>query len=197
MRKAEIKRKTKETDIAVEVSLDGSGRSSVETGIGFLDHMLDLLARHSRIDITVKAKGDLHIDYHHTAEDVGIALGQALKQALGDLKGITRYADVHLPMDETLTRVAVDISGRPVLVFKVSFTYDKVGEFDTQLVREWFQAFTVNAGITLHVETLYGTNDHHVAESCFKGLARALRAAFAIDPRAAGEVPSTKGTLGN
>ena len=197
MRKAEIKRKTKETDIAVEVTIDGTGKSSVETGIGFLDHMLDLLARHSRMDITVKAKGDLHIDYHHTAEDVGIALGQAVKQALGDMKGITRYADVHLPMDEALTRVAIDISGRPFLVFHAEFGRDKVGAFDTELVQEWFQAFAMNAGITLHVEVLYGTNDHHIAESCFKGLARALRAAFAIDPRAAGEVPSTKGTLGN
>src|SRR5436190_2318544 len=196
MRKAAVKRKTKETDVEVAVDLDGNGTSAIATGIGFLDHMLDLLARHSRIDLNVKAKGDLHIDHHHTTEDIGIALGQALKQALGDMKGITRYADAHLPMDETLTRVAVDISGRPILVFKVSFTYDKIGEFDTQLVREWFQAFTVNAGITLHVETLYGTNDHHVAESCFKGLARALRAAVGIDPRAANEVPSTKGTLG-
>jgi imidazoleglycerol-phosphate dehydratase len=197
MRKAEIKRKTKETDIAVEVSLDGSGRSSVETGIGFLDHMLDLLARHSRIDITVKAKGDLHIDYHHTAEDVGIALGQAVKQALGDMKGITRYADVHLPMDEALTRVAVDVSGRPFLVFKVQFGRDKIGNFDTELVNEWFQAFAMNSGITLHVETLYGSNDHHISESCFKGLARALRTALAIDPKAANEIPSTKGSLGN
>jgi len=196
MRKATVKRKTKETDVEVAVNLDGTGASTIATGIGFLDHMLDLLARHSRIDLNVKAKGDLHIDHHHTTEDVGIAFGQALKQALGDMKGITRYADAHLPMDETLTRVAVDISGRPILVFKVSFRYDKIGEFDTQLVREWFQAFAVNAGITLHVETLYGTNDHHVAESCFKGLARVLRAAVAIDPRAANEVPSTKGTLG-
>jgi imidazoleglycerol-phosphate dehydratase len=196
MRKATIKRKTKETEVEVAVDLDGTGASAVATGIGFLDHMLDLLARHSRIDISVKAKGDLHIDQHHTTEDVGIALGQALKQALGDMKGIGRYADVHMPMDETLTRVAVDISGRPILVFKAVFLRDKIGGFDTQLVREWFQAFTVNAGITLHVETLYGTNDHHVAESCFKGLARALRAAVGIDPRAASEVPSTKGTLG-
>ena len=158
--------------------------------------MLDLLARHSRIDITVKAKGDLHIDHHHTTEDVGIALGQAVKQALGDMKGITRYANVHVPMDEALTRVAIDVSGRPFLVFKAEFGRDKVGAFDTELVQEWFQAFAMNAGITLHVEMLYGTNDHHIAESCFKGLARALRAAFAIDPRAAGEVPSTKGTLG-
>jgi imidazoleglycerol-phosphate dehydratase len=196
MRKAMIKRKTKETEVEVAVELDGTGASAIATGIGFLDHMLDLLARHSRIDISVKAKGDLHIDQHHTTEDVGIAFGQALKQALGDMKGIGRYADVHMPMDETLTRIAVDISGRPILVFKVVFTRDKIGAFDTQLVREWFQAFTVNAGITLHVETLYGTNDHHVAESCFKGLARALRAAVGIDPRAANEVPSTKGTLG-
>jgi imidazoleglycerol-phosphate dehydratase len=197
MRKASIQRKTKETDIAVEVNIDGSGQSSVETGIGFLDHMLDLLARHSRMDITAKAKGDLHIDYHHTAEDVGIALGQAVKKALGDLKGITRYSDVHVPMDEALTRVAIDVSGRPFLVFKVKFGRDKIGTFDTELVNEWFQAFAMNAGITLHVETLYGSNDHHISESCFKGLARALRAAFAIDPKAANEIPSTKGSLGN
>lgn len=196
MRKAEVKRTTKETDIAVAVDLDGKGVSSVATGIGFLDHMLDLLARHSRMDITVKAKGDLHIDYHHTAEDVGIALGQAVKQALGDMKGITRYADVHVPMDEALTRVAIDVSGRPFLVFKVKFTRDKIGTFDTELVNEWFQAFAMNAGITLHVETLYGSNDHHISEACFKALARALRAALAIDPRAANEIPSTKGTLG-
>ena len=197
MRKGTVKRRTKETDVEIEIDLDGAGRGSIATGIGFLDHMLDLLARHSRIDIAVKAKGDLHIDHHHTTEDVGIALGQATKQALGDMKGITRYADVHVPMDEALTRVAIDISGRPFLVFKAQFGRDKVGAFDTELVQEWFQAFAMNAGVTLHVETLYGTNDHHIAESCFKGLARALRVAFAIDPRAAGEVPSTKGTLGN
>jgi imidazoleglycerol-phosphate dehydratase len=196
MRTAAIKRKTKETDIEVEVDLDGKGVSSVSTGIGFLDHMLDLLARHSRIDITVKAKGDLHIDFHHTAEDTGIALGQAVKQALGDMKGITRYADVHVPMDEALTRVAIDISGRAFLVFKAEFVRDKVGQFDTELVQEWFQAFAMNAGITLHAECLYGSNDHHIAEACFKGLARALRAAIAIDPRAKDEVPSTKGSLG-
>jgi imidazoleglycerol-phosphate dehydratase len=196
MRKASIRRTTKETDVEVAIDLDGEGRASISTGIGFLDHMLDLLARHSRIDIDVKAKGDLHIDHHHTTEDVGIAFGQAVKQALGDMKGITRYADVQVPMDEALTRVAIDISGRPFLVFKAEFVRDKVGEFDTELVQEWFQAFAVNAGITLHAETLYGTNDHHIAESCFKGLARALRAAVAIDPRAAGEVPSTKGRLG-
>jgi len=196
MRKAAITRTTKETDIRVDVDLDGTGVSSIDTGIGFLDHMLDLLARHSRIDLTVKAKGDLHIDQHHTTEDVGIALGQAVKQALGDMKGITRYADAHLPMDETLTRVAIDISGRPFLVFQAEFRHHKVGAFDTELVREWFQAFAMNAGITLHVETLYGTNDHHIAESCYKGLARALRAAIAIDSRAANEIPSTKGALG-
>ncbi|HWV50968.1 imidazoleglycerol-phosphate dehydratase HisB [Pseudorhodoplanes sp.] len=197
MRKGQVTRKTKETDIAVEVAIDGSGRSDISTGIGFLDHMLDLLARHSRMDLTVRAKGDLHIDDHHTTEDVGIALGQAVKQALADMKGITRYADVHLPMDEALTRVAIDVSGRPFLVFKVAFGRDKIGTFDTQLVNEWFQAFAMNAGITLHVETLYGSNDHHISESCFKGLARALRAAFAIDPKAANEIPSTKGSLGN
>ena len=196
MRSANVTRTTKETDVAVAVNLDGTGTSMIETGIGFFDHMLDLLARHSRIDISVKAKGDLHIDHHHTTEDVGIALGQAVKQALGDMKGITRYADVHVPMDEALTRVAIDISGRPFLVFKAEFGRDKVGAFDTELVREWFQAFAINAGVTLHVETLYGANDHHIAESCFKGLARALRAAVAIDARAAGEVPSTKGRLG-
>ncbi len=196
MRKGAVKRKTKETDVEVEIDLDGAGRAQVASGIGFLDHMLDLLARHSRIDITVKAKGDLHIDFHHTAEDIGIALGQAVKQALGDMKGITRYADVHVPMDEALTRVALDISGRPFLVFKAAFPRDKIGTFDTELVREWFNAFAMNAGVTLHVETLYGENSHHIAESCFKGLARALRVAVAIDPRAAGEVPSTKGQLG-
>jgi len=196
MRKASLKRTTKETDIEVAIDLDGTGAAEIATGIGFLDHMLDLLARHSRIDIGAQAKGDLHIDHHHTTEDVGIALGQAVKRALGDMKGITRYADVHVPMDETLTRVAIDISGRPLLVFKCEFGRDKVGTFDTDLVREWFQAFAMNAGVTLHVETLYGGNDHHIAESCFKGLARALRGAVAIDPRAASEVPSTKGRLG-
>ena len=195
MRKATVKRTTKETDVAVAVDLDGSGAASIATGIGFLDHMLDLLARHSRIDLDIKAKGDLHVDHHHTTEDVGIALGQAIKKALGDMKGITRYADVHVPMDETLTRVALDISGRPFLVFNVEFVRAKIGTFDTALVQEWFQALAVNAALTLHVATLYGSNDHHIAESCFKGLARALRTAVAIDPRAAHEVPSTKGTL--
>ncbi len=196
MRKASISRKTKETAIEVAVNIDGTGRSDVSTGIGFLDHMLDLLARHSRMDITVRANGDLHVDHHHTTEDVGIALGQAMRQALGDMAGINRYASIYMPMDETLSRVAIDVSGRAVLVFRVTFARDKIGEFDTDLVREWFQAFAMNAGITLHVETLYGENGHHIAESCFKGLARALRTAFAIDPQAKGEIPSTKGQLG-
>ena len=196
MREGKITRSTKETEVAVAVKLDGSGRAEIATGIGFLDHMLDLLARHSRIDLAVKAKGDLHIDQHHTTEDVGIVLGQTVKKALGDMRGITRYADVHVPMDETLTRVAIDISGRPVLVFRVQFPRDKIGEFDVDLVREFFQAFATNAGVTLHVETLYGDNSHHVAESCFKGLARALRAAVALDPAAKNEIPSTKGSLG-
>jgi imidazoleglycerol-phosphate dehydratase len=194
-RSAQVKRTTKETDIEVAVDLDGKGTSNIATGIGFFDHMLDLLARHSRIDITVKAKGDLHIDHHHTTEDVGIALGQAVKKALGDMKGIGRYASVHMPMDETLTRVAIDVSGRPFLVFKAEFSRDKVGAFDTELVREWFQAFAMNAGVTLHAETLYGDNSHHIAESLFKGLARALRRAVSVDPREEGRVPSTKGTL--
>ena len=195
MRNASLSRKTRETDIQVEVTLDGSGESEISTGVGFFDHMLDQIARHSLIDLKIQAKGDLHIDFHHTVEDVGIALGQAIRQALGDLKGITRYADVHLPMDETLTRVAMDISGRAFLVFRTEFHTPKIGEFDTQLVREFFQAFAMNAGLTLHVETLYGVNDHHISESCFKGLARALRIAVSIDERQSGRVPSTKGTL--
>lgn len=195
MRTATIKRKTKETDIEVSVNLDGTGVSNIATGIGFFDHMLDLLARHSRIDLTVKAVGDLHIDHHHTTEDTGIALGQAVRQALGNMAGITRYAGVHMPMDETLSRVVIDISGRPFLVFKADFPRDKIGEFDTELVREWFQAFAMNAGITLHVETLYGDNNHHIAESCFKALARCLREAIEIDPRQKDRIPSTKGSL--
>lgn len=194
-RQATISRKTKETEITATVDLDGSGVADISTGIGFLDHMLEQLARHSMIDITLKAKGDLHIDFHHTTEDAGIVLGQAFAKALGDKKGITRYADVHLPMDETLTRVAVDISGRPYLVWKVEFTKPKLGEMDTELFREWFQAFAQNAGITLHVANLYGENNHHIAETCYKGLARALRAASEVDPRQQGRVPSTKGTL--
>ena len=195
MRSATIKRKTKETDVAVSVSLDGTGSAKIATGVGFFDHMLEQLARHSLIDLDIVAKGDLHIDQHHTVEDVGIALGQALRVALGDMKGVTRYADAHLPMDETLTRVAIDISGRPFLVFRTQFQHAKIGTFDTQLVREFFQAFTMHAGVTLHVETLYGDNMHHIAESCFKGLARALGKAVAIDPRQQDRVPSTKGML--
>lgn len=194
-RQATISRKTKETQITATVDLDGSGTFDVKTGIGFLDHMLEQLARHSMIDIALKAAGDLHIDFHHTAEDTGIVLGQAVAEALGDKKGITRYADVHLPMDDTLTRVAVDVSGRPYLVWKVEFSKPKVGEMDTELFREWFQAFAQNARITLHVENLYGENNHHIAETCYKGLARALRRAVEPDPRQAGRVPSTKGTL--
>jgi imidazoleglycerol-phosphate dehydratase len=195
MRKAEIVRKTNETDISVSVDLDGTGAYEMATGIGFLDHMLDQLARHSLIDIKVGAKGDLHIDFHHTAEDVGIALGEAVKKALGDKKGIRRYASCDLPMDGTLTRCALDVSGRPFLVWKVEFNRDKVGEMDTELFREWFQAFAINSGITLHVENFYGDNNHHIAESCFKALARALREAVEIDPRQADRIPSTKGTL--
>ena len=190
-----VDRKTKETSISVAVDLDGSGRSQISTGIGFLDHMLDQLSRHSLMDLKVEAKGDLHIDFHHTTEDSGIVLGQAVAKALGDKQGIARYASLHLPMDETLTRVAVDVSGRPYLIWKVAFSQPKLGEMDTELFREFFQAFAQNAGITLHVENLYGDNNHHIAETCFKGLARALRAAIAIDPRQAGRVPSTKGTL--
>jgi imidazoleglycerol-phosphate dehydratase len=195
MRRADVKRKTNETDIAVSVNLDGKGAYDIATGIGFLDHMLDQLAKHALIDIKVRAKGDLHIDFHHTAEDVGIALGEAVKQALGDKKGIRRYASADLVMDEAMTRVALDVSGRPFLVWKVEFNRDKVGEMDTELFREWFQAFAMNAGITLHVETLYGDNNHHIAESAFKALARALRDAVEIDPRAKDVIPSTKGTL--
>jgi len=195
MRTAEIARKTNETEISVVVNLDGTGRHDMATGIGFLDHMLDQLSKHSLIDMTVRAKGDLHIDLHHTAEDVGIALGQAIARALGDKKGIRRYASADLPMDGTLTRAAIDVSGRPFLVWKVEFTRDKVGEMDTELFREWFQAFAMNAGITLHVECFYGDNNHHIAESAFKALARALRQAVEIDPRARDVIPSTKGTL--
>ena len=195
MRQARVERITKETSVIVSVDLDGSGAADVATGIGFLDHMLDQIARHAMIDLTIEAKGDLHIDMHHTTEDTGIALGHAVREALGDKRGITRYADVHLPMDETLTRVALDFSGRPFLVFRTRFDRPKIGDFDTELVREFFQAFAVNADATLHVETLYGDNNHHIAESCFKGLARALRAAVSIDARQADRIPSTKGSL--
>jgi imidazoleglycerol-phosphate dehydratase len=195
MRSASVSRRTAETDVSLSIALDGTGKAEISTGVGFLDHMLELFARHGLFDLTVTVTGDLHVDQHHTTEDTGIALGQALLQALGDKKGISRYADIHLPMDETLTRLAVDISGRPFLVFRTTFPTEKIGAFDTELVREFFQAFAINAGLTLHVETLYGANSHHIAESCFKGLARALRAAAAIAPRESDRVPSTKGTL--
>jgi imidazoleglycerol-phosphate dehydratase len=194
-RTASIDRRTKETQIQATIDLDGTGAYDIKTGVGFLDHMLEQLARHGLMDITLRATGDLHIDFHHTVEDTGIALGQAFAKALGDKAGITRYASLHLPMDETLTRVAVDVSGRPYLIWNVTFTRDKLGDMDTELFREWFQAFAQNAGITLHVENLYGCNNHHIAETCFKGLARALREAVTLDPRQAGRVPSTKGTL--
>jgi imidazoleglycerol-phosphate dehydratase len=194
-RRAHVDRRTNETSITVSIDLDGTGAYRIATGIGFLDHMLEQLSRHSLIDITLEAKGDLHIDFHHTTEDSAIALGRAFADAIGDKKGITRYACVHLPMDEAMTRCAVDISGRPYLVWNVAFTRDKLGEMDTELFREWFQAFAQNAGITLHVATLYGENNHHIAETCFKALARALREAITLDPRQAGRVPSTKGTL--
>lgn len=195
MRTGEIKRRTNETDVAVSVNLDGSGKADIKTGVGFFDHMLELFARHALIDVTAHVAGDLHVDFHHTVEDTGIALGQAILAAMGDKKGLTRYADIHLPMDETLTRVAVDVSGRPFLVFRTTFAAPKIGDFDTELVREFFQAFAMNAGVTLHVETLYGANAHHIAESCFKGLARAMRAALSVDPREGGRIPSTKGAL--
>jgi len=195
MRKGAIARTTKETSIEASLDLDGSGVSDVSTGVGFFDHMLDQLARHSLIDMTVRAVGDRHVDDHHTVEDVGIALGHALAKALGDKKGLARYADCLLPMDETLTRVAVDVSGRPFLVFRTEFPTERIGTFDAELVREFFQAFAGNAGLTLHIETLYGVNSHHIAESCFKGVARALKAAVALDPRQAERVPSTKGAL--
>ncbi|WP_426167067.1 imidazoleglycerol-phosphate dehydratase HisB [Sandarakinorhabdus sp. DWP1-3-1] len=193
---ATVSRSTKETAIEVTVNLDGTGDYRVTTGIGFLDHMLEQLSRHSLIDITLSAKGDLHIDAHHTTEDSGIALGEAVAKALGDRRGITRYGDALIPMDETLTRVALDISGRPYLVWKTAFSQPRLGEMDTELFKEWFAAFAGSAGITLHIETLYGVNNHHIVESCFKGVARALRAAVAIEPRKADSVPSTKGTLG-
>jgi imidazoleglycerol-phosphate dehydratase len=195
MRSAEIRRKTGETDIAVRVDLDGTGVYSVATGIGFLDHMLEQLSRHSLIDLDVRATGDLHVDQHHTTEDSAIAIGEAVARALGDKRGITRYGEAHAPMDETLTRVALDISGRPWLVWKVEIGMPRLGEWDTELIEHWFQSFAQSAGLTLHVENLYGSNNHHVVESCFKGLARALRQAVEIDARKADAIPSTKGVL--
>jgi imidazoleglycerol-phosphate dehydratase len=194
-RSAEVSRKTNETDISVRVNVDGTGKSDIATGVGFFDHMLDQLSRHSLIDMTVRAKGDLHIDDHHTVEDTGIALGQALSRALGERRGIVRYASLDLAMDETLTRAAIDVSGRPFLVWNVAFTAPKVGTFDTELVREFFQALSQHAGITLHVTNHYGANSHHIAETCFKAVARALRAATERDPRQPDAVPSTKGSL--
>ena len=195
MRTASLSRSTRETEISVRLDLDGRGDADISTGVGFLDHMLTQIARHGLIDLEIRARGDLHIDDHHTVEDVGIALGQCFRKALGDKAGITRYADVTLPLDEALSRVVIDISGRPYLVFRTAFHAPKIGSFDTQLVEEWFRAFAMQAGLTLHVETFYGANDHHIAESCFKALARALRLAVAVDPAQGGRVPSTKGVL--
>lgn len=196
MRQASVERKTNETRIRAHINLDGTGHYDVSTGIGFLDHMLEQLSRHSLIDITLKAEGDLHIDYHHTTEDSGIVIGQAVAEALGNLKGITRYGSALIPMDEALTRVTLDVSGRPFIVWNVEFTRDKLGDMDTELFLEWFRAFAFGAGITLHVENLYGTNNHHIIESSYKALARALRQAIEIDPRKADSIPSTKGALG-
>ena len=195
MRKGSIKRETKETSINVEVNLDGTGQSKINTGIGFLDHMMEQIAKHSLIDINLEAKGDLHIDLHHTTEDSGIAFGEALKKSLGDKKGIKRYASATIPMDETLSRVSLDLSNRPYLVWKVKLAVEKLGEMDTELFKEWYHAFSQSAGITLHVENIYGDNSHHIIESCYKGLARALREAVTVDPRAGNIIPSTKGTI--
>ena len=196
MRQATVERNTKETQIMAEIALDGSGTYDVSTGIGFLDHMLEQLSRHSLMDLKVRAQGDLHIDFHHTTEDTGYVVGEALSKALGDRAGIVRYGSALTPMDETLTRVSLDCSNRPYLVWKVDFLRPKLGEMDTELFQEWFKAFAQSAGLTLHVETLYGENNHHIVESCFKGLARALKEAIEIDPRKADAVPSTKGVLG-
>ncbi len=195
MRRATVQRKTKETDISLTVVLDGSGKSAISTGVGFFDHMLDQIARHGLLDLEVAAKGDLHIDDHHTVEDVGIALGQAIKQALGDRKGIRRYATAYVPMDEALTRASIDLSGRAYLVFEAQFPTSKIGTFDTELVREFFQALAGNCGANVHIDNIRGANSHHIAESCFKALARALREAVEIDPRQADAIPSTKGVL--
>ena len=195
MRRATVERNTKETRIAVTVDLDGTGAADVETGIGFLDHMLDQLARHGLFDLHVRAEGDLHIDFHHTTEDTGIVIGQAIARALGDFKGIRRFGEATIPMDETLTRAAVDVSNRPYLIWKVNFSRPKLGEMDTELFKEWFQAVAQNAGITLHVENLYGENNHHIVESCFKAFARALRQAVEIDERLGDVAPSPKGVL--
>lgn len=194
-RTGSVSRKTNETSVSVSVNLDGTGKSTISTGVGFFDHMLDQLSRHSLIDMTVKAKGDLHIDDHHTVEDTGIAIGQAMSKALGERRGIMRYASIDLAMDETLTRAAIDVSGRPYLVWNVAFSSPKIGTFDTELVREFFHALAQNAGVTLHVTNHYGANNHHIAETCFKAVARVLRAALERDPRQPDAVPSTKGSL--
>ena len=196
MRKSEITRKTNETEISVYLSIDGVGRSEINTGIGFLDHMLEQLAKHSLMDINIIADGDIHIDDHHTVEDIGWALGQAFTEALGDRRGITRYGASLLPMDEAMSHVVVDLSGRPFLVWRVVLPSEKLGTMETELFREWFQAFSMGSGITLHIENFYGVNTHHIIESCFKALARALRQASEIDPRSSKEIPSTKGNLG-
>jgi imidazoleglycerol-phosphate dehydratase len=195
MRIAKVNRKTKETSIEAEVNLDGKGLYKIDTGIGFLNHMLEQLSKHSLVDINLKAKGDLHIDLHHTTEDSGIVIGEAIAKALGDKKGIKRYAHAYIPMDETLSRVSLDISNRPYLVWNVKLKVEKLGEMDTELFKEWFQAFSQSAGITLHIENIYGDNSHHIIESCFKGLARALRLALEKDARAGDSLPSTKGIL--
>ena len=195
MRTASLERKTKETNISVEVNIDGTGQYDIKTGIGFLDHMLEQLSKHSLIDLKIKAVGDLHIDLHHTTEDSGIAIGEAILKALSDKKGIKRYAHALIPMDETLSRVSLDVSGRPYLVWNVKLKVEKLGEMDTELFKEWFQAFAQAAGITLHIENIYGDNSHHIIESCYKGLAKALRSAFEIDPRMKNSIPSTKGTI--
>ena len=195
-RTAEKDRITNETKISVNIDLDGTGKSDIQTGIGFLDHMLDQLSKHSLIDMTIKAEGDLHIDAHHTTEDTGWAVGEALNEALGDRRGIRRYASCHLPMDECLSHVALDVSGRPFLVWHVDLPADTLGTMETELFREWFQAFAMGCRVTLHVESLYGVNTHHIVESCYKALARSLREATEIDPRVSDSIPSTKGTLG-
>jgi len=196
MRQASVERNTNETQISANVNLEGKGTYDVETGIGFFDHMMEQLSRHSLMDLTLRAKGDLHIDFHHTVEDTGYVIGEAVSKALGDRKGLTRYGHSYVPMDETLSRVALDFSNRPYLIWNVTFTRDKIGDFDTELFKEWFAAFSQSAGVTLHVENIYGENQHHIIESIFKALARALRMAWEIDPRKADAIPSTKGTLG-
>ncbi|MAS86963.1 MAG: imidazoleglycerol-phosphate dehydratase [Micavibrio sp.] len=194
-RKSSVARNTNETSISVEINLDGTGKYNISTGIGFLDHMLEQLSKHSLIDLTVKAEGDLHIDFHHTTEDTGWAIGEAFAKALGDKKGITRYAHAYIPMDEALSRVALDLSNRPYLIWNVNFSKPKLGDMDTELFKEWFQAFSQSAGCTLHIENLYGDNNHHIVESCYKGIARALKDAITVDPRKSDQVPSTKGVL--